>query len=323
MDNELISVIVPVYNVEKYLRKCLDSIISQTYRELEIILVDDGSTDLSGSICDEYSDKDNRIKVIHQANQGSAAARNTGLAIATGEYVGFIDSDDHIAKDMYEVLLNNLLANDCDIAIAGRYNEFEESGELIPFFTFPTPVIMQPEEVFRRLLTYHGLDSAPCDKLYRRKLFKGIEYPTEKKYFCEDIGTTYKLIERASLIVHCGKPLYYYLQRKGSISKSTFSEKSIGQVKYHKQVADYLSGKYPHLKEECDYFYYRSIIYVFILYKKSVVKCNEAEKLAKEISALHRKIIANTYLTKREKLHASLVKYRLINVAMLVYRMLH
>ena len=123
--NNLISIIVPIYNVEKYLKKCIDSIINQTYKNLEIILVDDGSPDNCGKICDEYAKKDNRIKVIHKENGGVSSARNVGVENATGEYIGFVDSDDYIEKDMYEVLINNLKKENADISIISNYEVYK------------------------------------------------------------------------------------------------------------------------------------------------------------------------------------------------------
>ncbi|MBO7334370.1 MAG: glycosyltransferase, partial [Lachnospiraceae bacterium] len=118
---ELISVIVPVFEVEKYLKECIESILNQTYTNLEIILVDDGSPDKCGEICEEYAKTDNRIIVIHHENKGLSSARNRGLDIATGDYIGFVDSDDKIAPDMFEILLNNLKQYDADISICGFY----------------------------------------------------------------------------------------------------------------------------------------------------------------------------------------------------------
>ena len=126
----MISVIVPVYNVEKYLRQCLDSVLAQTYRELEIILVDDGSTDGSGAICDEYATRDSRIKVVHQQNGGLSSARNAGLDLATGEYVAFVDSDDYIHETMLELLYQALVENNADTVIC-NFERVDEKGDVI------------------------------------------------------------------------------------------------------------------------------------------------------------------------------------------------
>ena len=143
MEN-LISIIVPVYNVENYLRKCVDSIINQSYKNLEIILVDDGSTDSSGKICDEYSLKDSRIKVIHKKNGGLSDARNAGMEIASGDFWGFVDSDDYIDSDMYSVLLENLLGAEADLSACGRI--FTYDGKEIPEYSENNPVTLSGRE---------------------------------------------------------------------------------------------------------------------------------------------------------------------------------
>ena len=140
MEN-LISVIVPVYNIEAYLRKCIDSILAQTYTNLEIILVDDGSTDNSGEICNEYAAKDARIRVIHKGNGGLSSARNTGIDIATGKYIGFVDSDDYLAPDMYEKLLGAIVNNHADISVCNVHH-VDENEELISSTFLFTPLII-------------------------------------------------------------------------------------------------------------------------------------------------------------------------------------
>ena len=164
----MISVIVPVYNVEKYIRKCLDSIVNQTYRDLEIILVDDGSTDASGAICDEYAEKDIRIKVIHKENGGQSSARNLGLDIATGEYIGFVDSDDTIELETYHLLVSSMQGN--DIVICGHNVVYEEKTETCCREESALDNAGLWSEVFGRL------NNAVWNKLYRRELLKGIYF---------------------------------------------------------------------------------------------------------------------------------------------------
>ena len=126
-EEKLISVIIPVYNVEKYLRRCIDSVINQTYKNLEIIIVDDGSTDNSSNICDEYTNKDSRVKVVHKENGGLSSARNVGIELAKGDLIAFVDSDDYIELEMYEKLKENMDKYDSDIAICQYYNSFKYS----------------------------------------------------------------------------------------------------------------------------------------------------------------------------------------------------
>ena len=173
MENKpLISVIVPVYNVQKYVKKSVESILQQTYKNLEIILVDDGSTDESGDICDMLACSDNRVTVIHKKNGGLSDARNAGLDRATGEFVGFVDSDDYIEKNMYEVLEERLNINGADISCCGRYVVQESDGRKTSYFTSAGEEVLSPCQAIGKLLIWDGCDSAAWDKLYKAELFR-------------------------------------------------------------------------------------------------------------------------------------------------------
>ena len=162
----LISIIVPVYNVESYLKKCLESIINQTYKNIEIILIDDGSTDSSGKICDDYANKDKRIKVIHKQNGGVSDARNTALDICRGDYIGFIDSDDYIELDMYETLLKFLLNNNLDVAMCSSYTV--KNKQLIRCKNFKPYILTGKEAIINDLLInkYKGSPIVVWNKFY-------------------------------------------------------------------------------------------------------------------------------------------------------------
>lgn len=216
MSSLLISVVVPIYNVEHYLERCLDSIISQTYTNLEIILVDDGSTDRSGAIADAYAAKDSRVKVIHQKNGGLSIARNTGIEACRGEYLLFIDSDDYIAPNMCERLLSRLTEADADIAIGGFYRvDSHGTAEFAP----PSQQINSKTDITQQ---YFKNKSAYLvivwNKLYKTALFR---FPTPLRFaphmLEEDEIFSYRILYRASRIVTVDQPLYYYVQREGSI----------------------------------------------------------------------------------------------------------
>lgn len=214
----LISVIVPIYNVEKYLNKCVDSIISQTYKNLEIILVDDGSPDNCPKMCDEYVQKDNRIKVIHKKNGGLSDARNAGIDAANGEYIAFVDSDDYIEVNMYEKLYNVIKEYDANIAVCSRYI-VSEKGERYSYISHDADVLnMDAREALKRIFSFKDFDMSACDKLYDIKLFENIRYPYDK--LNEDYYVTPQLFHRSKKIVYIPVPLYNYLQRNGSITKS-------------------------------------------------------------------------------------------------------
>lgn len=208
----MISVIVPVYNVEPYLVKCLDSILAQTYRDLEILLIDDGSTDQCGQICDEYAKTDSRISVIHTENRGLAAARNQGLDHASGAYIGFVDSDDWIEPEMYECMMKTAEETDADVVECGCILEFSNTSRknnAVEQTVCGTDAI--------EALIRGEIKEQVWNKLWKRRLFENAVFP-EGRYF-EDIATVYKLIRNAR-VVGTGRFLYHYVQRETAISHS-------------------------------------------------------------------------------------------------------
>lgn len=208
----MISVIVPVYNVEPYLRKCLDSILAQTYRDLEILIIDDGSTDGSGRICDEYGEKDNRIKVFHTENKGLSCARNFGLDNANGDWIGFVDSDDWIEPDMYEVLIKRAEETGADVVECGYIIEYVKKQKKCSV----TQKIIPSAESIDALIN-GKIQTRVWNKIYRGKLFAEIRFPNGR-YF-EDIATTHKLVHN-SIVSGCSGFYYHYTQRDSSISQN-------------------------------------------------------------------------------------------------------
>jgi glycosyltransferase involved in cell wall biosynthesis len=216
MEQSKISIIVPVYKVEDYLNACLDSITAQTYQNLEIILVDDGSPDGCGAICDAYGAKDSRIRVIHQPNGGVAAARNAGLAAATGDWIGWVDADDWIEKDMFAFMLSNALAEQADVCVCGRYEELPGGTGS---FGFPKRRLLDRRAALKALLENRELDDALYDKLWKRQLFQNIRFPEGRTY--EDLATVYRLLEKARRILCLPEQKYHYRRRSGSIVGDT------------------------------------------------------------------------------------------------------
>lgn len=208
-----ISIIVPVYKVEPYLRKCLDSIAGQTYENLEIILVDDGSPDRCGVICDEYAARDRRIRVIHQENGGLSAARNAALRIVTGEYIGFVDSDDWVEPEMFETMVRGLQETEADISVCGRWDEYKNRRTRRGWETPQT--ILDREQALGELLRNDKLQNHCWDKLFRAALWEGIVFPEGRTF--EDIAVMHQLFLRAKRVVCLPNALYHYLQRPGSI----------------------------------------------------------------------------------------------------------
>ncbi len=217
----LISVIVPVYGVEEYLPACIDSIIAQTYENLEIILVDDGSPDNCGKICDAYAEKDSRIKVIHKENGGVSSARNAGLDIASGEYIGFVDSDDTANTNMFESLYAELEKNGADVSVCGhtRIERGEKShDEQTKTLSF------SPEEAIKNILIGKYFCGQLWNKLFKFELLKKVRFD-ESLYVYEDMLFSVEAILKSKKICYSNEPLYNYFIRETSALRSTFNEK--------------------------------------------------------------------------------------------------
>ena len=211
---ERISVIVPIYKVEAYLDRCIQSIVAQTYQNMEIILVDDGSPDNCPAICDAWAEKDSRIRVIHQENGGLSDARNAGLEIATGEYIAFVDSDDSIHPDFLERLYQALTEQGADVAECA-VNYVDEAGNILRQRSAAEVAAMDKLEALRRLVLEDGVYQTVWNKLYRRGVIEDI--PFEKGKLNEDEFWTYRVFDRIEKLAVVQKPLYHYLQRGGSI----------------------------------------------------------------------------------------------------------
>ncbi len=228
MEKEKISIIVPIYNVENYLSRCLESIINQTYKNLEIILINDGSTDSSSEICNKYSIIDSRIKVIHKKNAGASVARNLGIKIATGDYIAFIDSDDYVELNMYETLYNNLINVDADVSVCGRCVDYfmDDNNSLsIKSNNRSKKIIMSNIDSLIAMNSLKMFDMSVCDKLYKTSLFNNIRFPNVGK--CEDFYVMYQLLYKSLKVIYDSKKLYHYCKRLGSRSNSIVDDSYI------------------------------------------------------------------------------------------------
>lgn len=260
----LISVIVPVYKVEAYLPKCVDSILNQTFQNLEILLVDDGSPDNCGRICDAYAEKDPRIRVIHKENGGLSSARNVGLDAATGEYIGFVDSDDWIEPEMYAQMLAVLEKHDAQMVCAGRYDVDEETGAKTVGLCPAKEECISGEEFAGRVFLWDHCDSSAWDKLYRRELLQGFRYPEGR--VCEDVPVTYRLALNAQRVALCDKPLYNYYHRTGSISKGfVISEKTFHYSQHTAEIYPYIRKNYPAIAPQARYQRVHSLAHILLL----------------------------------------------------------
>ena len=239
-----ISVIVPIYKVEAYLDRCVQSIVDQTYTNLEIILVDDGSPDRCGEICEEWAKKDARIRVIHKENGGLSDARNAGMAVATGEYIGFVDSDDWIEPRMYELLYASMQASGAQIAECTREN-FSDTTDVTPFTEDqPKQQLYTAEQALDELIGDGVLRQTVWNKLYCTKLVKDKLFPVGK--INEDEFWTYRVFGDANLIVRVDAALYHYYQREDSIIH-TYDARRLACLEAFEQRNAYLVERYPSL----------------------------------------------------------------------------
>lgn len=282
MKQELISVVVPIYNVEKYIDECIKSIINQTYKTLEIILVDDGSPDECGKICDSYAKNDSRINVIHKKNGGLSDARNVGIDSSNGEYITFVDGDDCISANMIEILYNNIKQEGADIScckikkISKIKIEDKKNRYTVHNFT--------PISAIKSMLYQQEIDNSACAKLYRKKIFDNIYYPLNM-YF-EDLATTYKLFLKSSLIVFTDSEMYYYYQREGSIIHTVNEKKIRDLYTIFNQLENDL-GRYNELESA---LIYRKVNMYFYIYN------NTNDKMLRNISKKNIKSNRNTVI---------------------------
>jgi len=235
----LISVIIPVYKAENCLGRCIESVLAQTYKNLEIFLVDDGSPDRSGGICEEYARKDNRIRVLHKSNGGQSTARNLALKLVTGAYIGFVDSDDYLAPDMYETLYSALLLNEAEIAICGFIKEFEDGHQEVDN-AFDKNEVLKGAELLDIFMVDDKIGSQPCNKLFSARLFTSVEFPEGRVY--EDLAIMHKVFHRATSVVCLSENKYYYCIHGNSTSFVQNAKWAFGLYQAFADRVEYISG---------------------------------------------------------------------------------
>lgn len=212
----LISVIVSIYNVDNYLEKCIKSIINQSYKKIEIILIDDGSTDSSGKICDYYSNLDNRIKVIHKSNGGLSESKNVGIKVASGELLSFVDGDDYIEESMLEEMTNNTNQYGSDLVVCNYYKVYGTKKTL--GYKNYIKKVLEKEDIYDYLFNYWDLNVYSWNKLYKKSIFDYISFPSKRIF--EDSYVICDILDNIKKISYISSPLYNYVYRKDSISNS-------------------------------------------------------------------------------------------------------
>jgi len=255
-----VSVIIPFYNVEKYAYDCIDSVISQTYRDLQIILVDDGSPDRCGEICDGYAEKDGRITVIHKENGGLSDARNAGIEAARGDYITFVDSDDMIDRRYTEVLVKTIEDYDADVVQVEYTYYFKDLGTKRPDVA-QEPVVMTGDDAFRSLLRRREANEAACAKIYRRHLFEEIRFPVGR--INEDTLTTYKYLLGSRTVVFLPDYLYFYRYNNTGILHGRFTEKRFSFLSVFDEIDTWLGDRIEAFREDLLYYRMRRLIFFY------------------------------------------------------------
>ncbi len=297
MKEDLISVIVPIYNVEKYIKKCVDSIIKQTYKNIEIILVDDGSPDECGKICDEYSIKDSRIIVVHKANGGLSDARNVGIDKANGKYICFIDSDDYIDDNYIELLYNAIKENNVEISQCG-IKKITEDEVFIENIGYKENNVKNSKQMLKDLYITNWENIVVWNKMYLRELFNDIRFPKGKIH--EDEYTTYKILYKVNNVAIINDFLYNYRQNEKSIMGKTFNIKRLDILEGLKQRIEFF-------KESNEEELYELSI---ALYLQKIRECYiNLKKYMNESKNIEKKLLNEYYLYSK-----NIFKYKKIKI---------
>ena len=304
--NELISIIVPVYNVEQYLEKCVDSIVNQTYKNLEIILVDDGATDSSGKLCDKLAKIDNRIKVYHKENGGLSDARNYGVERATGDYIGFVDSDDYIDAEMYEKLYEAIKKENVDVAECNLKIIYPDREELFTEQNYYN--VCTKQEYLEEYLKIEKIFGSACVRLIKSDISKKLKFPVGKLY--EDTYYAYDLINVADSYVIMDAPYYNYLMRENSITNAKFNPRIFNLIEIVEEFHNTVYENYPGLEEAADcrrMYAYFSVLNSILLEENY----RDNEYYSEILSYFKRNYISllkNKYINRNRKLSIILIK---------------
>lgn len=282
----MISIITPVYNVEKYIHRCIGSILAQSFSDFELILVDDGSPDGCGAICDAYAAQDPRVVVLHQENRGQAAARNRALDIARGEYIAFVDSDDWIHPQFLEVLYRNIRENQGDVSVCG----YRKVTEMIPF----QEVQLSTEVLSGKDFVQMGLTGKIpnrvwllCDKLFRRECFEHIRMPEGR--INEDNATVYKVLYEARRVAFCDEILYYYFYNETSTVNQAFRKKHLDWLLVPEEMIRYFSEKQDGvLVDRCRKMYFFALEDMFRKVKSNLNEPALEKELKEKLRAMYR-----------------------------------
>lgn len=316
--DELVSIVVSVYNGEKYLARCLDSLTNQKYNQIEIILVDDGSTDTSGVICDDYMKKDSRIRVIHQKNGGISAARNAGLETAQGEYLVFCDADDIVTEYYVENLYRSIKSTDADMSVCG-YQYYKEGDIIQKGFPYNQDKIkiVDTKECLERAFYQDQMYTTIWGKLFKKNIWKNLVFPVGRLY--EDIPTMYQAIFDSKKVVIIENIDYYYAINEGSITQKPFSMREMDAIDFMDEVGERVNKEYPDLMHA-----YRTrayLLHAFIMFKIQPKEHIEVRKnLWTRMKSIRKEVLSDSRVGKQSKMIA-LSSYLGYSITYRLYRM--
>lgn len=289
MKTRLVSVIIPAYNVEQYIKDCIESVINQSYSNLEIILVDDGSTDKTSIICDDAANADPRVKVIHKRNGGLSDARNAAIGIAAGDYLTFIDGDDYIKVDTIEYLVRNLEHFDADISTCSYENVYKDIASAKADYPGGKEYCFSTHDALEHLLYQKRCTNSAWGKLYKRNLFKDIRYP--KGFLCEDLATTYLLFAKAKRVVIGTAKKYLYVQRHDSIINASFNIKRMDGLKFAIEEQKYIEANFPKLKKGAINREFMEAIFILQKLSTSLTQFTEQSNRIRQIIRNYRGVV--------------------------------
>lgn len=295
-----LSIIVPVYKVEQYLDKCVESICAQSFTDFELILVDDGSPDRCGQMCEDWTKKDSRVKVLHKQNGGLSDARNAGVEIAQGDYIGFVDSDDYIKPDMYEVLVNNLEQHDADISMCG-YADIYADG-VRKDNNDRTTYVWNQEETIHQVLLGKLLSVHAVTKLYKRECFREVRYPVGK--VSEDAYVIMDILDQVHKAVFTPYAAYYYVHRGESINTGKYIKKDLTRIEAHDKNYHYICKAFPQYQKLAYERYLGAV--AFVGSKMAMSGIREDDPDCKNVFSILRrnvmKILRGEYFSTKRKM---------------------
>ena len=314
-DSELISAIVPVYNVKPYLERCFNSIANQSYQNLEIILVDDGSTDGSGILCDTLAAKDQRVKVIHKENGGPGSAKNVGLRAAGGSYIALVDSDDWIAPEMYQKMLELMKQYHAQIAVCGIQRVSADGRFSYYNDKVYEEIVYTTLEALNELPLNERISNSLCNKLFRASVLDGLRM--NESLFYDDDCFTPQCIGRADTIIYTATPFYSYFQREGSISKKNCTEKIFDWVKSDRMRLEFYCREFPQCEESAAISFIGTCLKVYYYTAGCPTMKEERKQLARELSETIRNY-QHLPFTKKQRMKVRLFSF---SPALYVYAM--